>query len=245
MVIGAGPAGLEAAVTAANCGHAVTLYEMSRDIGGQLPLVAAPPGRDEFARLMDYYRGQIKPSGVKLKLKKKVNIKTVRKFQPDAVILATGSRQILPDIPGIDRPEVVTAWDALLNKVDLGKTLRRALEKSRNIPAIKVADKVTVSKIHEFADRIGFNAKIDPDLSLSLGSFGVSLKDIVASYAIFPNGGKIVDPKSVISIEDRDGNVYQLDENEKLNKIRLKENYGESDEEEQQIVVSQFFCIYV
>jgi 2,4-dienoyl-CoA reductase (NADPH2) len=123
MVIGAGPAGLEAAVTAAKCGHAVTLYEMSRDIGGQLPLVAAPPGRDEFARLMDYYRSQIKPSGVKLKLGKKVTIKKVLKVQPDTVILATGSRQIVPNIPGIDRPEVVTAWDALLSKVDLGKSV--------------------------------------------------------------------------------------------------------------------------
>jgi 2,4-dienoyl-CoA reductase (NADPH2) len=72
---------------------------------------------------MDYYRSQIKPSGVKLRLKKKVNIRTVRKVQPDTVILATGSRQIVPDIPGIDRPEVVTAWDALLNKVDLGRSV--------------------------------------------------------------------------------------------------------------------------
>ncbi|MBN1652464.1 MAG: FAD-dependent oxidoreductase [Deltaproteobacteria bacterium] len=123
MVIGAGPAGLEAAVTASKCGHAVTLYEMADEIGGQLPLVAAPPGREEFARLMDYYRAQIKQSRIKLKLGKQVNIKTIRKDQPDSVILATGSRQVVPEIPGIDRPEVVNAWDALLRRVDLGRTV--------------------------------------------------------------------------------------------------------------------------
>ncbi len=146
----------------------------------------------------------------------------------------------------LDSPEALGGADAGLNwkprnydgKFIGPMTLRRALEKSRNIPAIKIASKVGVSTIHDFAARIGFEAKIDPDLSLSLGSFGVSLKDIVSSYAIFPNGGKIVDPKSVISIVDRDGNVYQLDENEKLNKIRLKENYGSTDEEAQKVDVS-------
>lgn len=143
----------------------------------------------------------------------------------------------------LDSPESLGGADASLNwkprnydgKFKGPITLRTALEKSRNIPVIKVADKITVKRMHEFAKRIGFDAKIDPDLSLSLGSFGVSLKDIVASYSIFPNGGKIIDPRSVLSIEDRDGNIYQLDENEKLNRIRLKENYGESDDEEQTI----------
>lgn len=134
----------------------------------------------------------------------------------------------------IDSPEALGGADSNLNWKPRNydgefmgpMTLRRALELSRNVPAIKVAEKVTVPTIHKFAERIGFDAKIDPDLSLSLGSFGVSLKELVSAYSIFPNGGKIIDVKSVISIEDRDGNFYQLDENEKLNRIRSKQATG-------------------
>jgi 2,4-dienoyl-CoA reductase (NADPH2) len=146
MVIGAGPAGLEAAVTAAKCGHDVTLYEKSDSIGGQLPLVAAPPGRDEFARLMGYYDTQIKLSGIKLKLGKPANLRAIRKVQPDAIILATGSRQIIPKIPGVDRPEVVTAWDALLDRVDLGRSVAVLGGGAVGVEtAITIADRGTIS----------------------------------------------------------------------------------------------------
>ena len=122
-VIGGGPAGLEAAVTAAKSGHHVTIFDKADDIGGQLPLVAAPPGREEFQRLLDYYRYEVRAHQVSLKLGKEVNMQAIRRIRPNVVIVATGSRQIVPDIPGIDRPNVVTAWDALLDKVDLGKTV--------------------------------------------------------------------------------------------------------------------------
>lgn len=143
----------------------------------------------------------------------------------------------------IDSPEALGGADDNLNwkprnydgEFMGAMTLRRALELSRNVPAIKVADKVGVATIHKFAERIGFEAKIDPDLSLSLGSFGVSLKELVAAYSIFPNGGKIIDVKSVVSIEDRDGNLYQLDESEKLNKIRSQQIQNKESIEDQKI----------
>ncbi len=121
VVLGAGPAGLEAAVTAARRGHHVTVYDTADDIGGQLPLVAAPPGREEFGRLLDFYRKQVKKLGINLKLGKKISMQAIRKNKPNAVLLATGSSQIVPDIPGTDRPEVVMAWDALLDRVELGE----------------------------------------------------------------------------------------------------------------------------
>ncbi len=121
VVIGAGPAGLEAAVTAARRGHHVTVFDQADDIGGQLPLVAAPPGRQEFGRLLEYYRHQVHSLGVTLKLGKKVSMQAIRKTRPNAVLLATGSRQSAPDIPGVDRPGVVQAWDVLLDKVELGR----------------------------------------------------------------------------------------------------------------------------
>ena len=96
-------------------------------------------------------------------------------------------------------------------------TMRSALEQSRNIPTIKIADKVGVGSILRFAERIGFNAKLDNNLSIALGTFGVSPFDLVATYAIFPNGGKLVTPKSIISVVDRDGKKFIINEGEKTN----------------------------
>jgi len=122
-VIGAGPAGLEAAVTAVKRGHRVILFEESSQIGGQLPLVAAPPGRDEFMSLFEFYKDCLQTEKIDLRLGEKVTVEKIRDCAPDYVVVATGSRQMIPEIPGIDRPQVVTAWDVLLDRADLGETV--------------------------------------------------------------------------------------------------------------------------
>lgn len=114
-------------------------------------------------------------------------------------------------------------------------TFRNALEQSRNIPTIKIADALGVKKVLSFANRIGLNAKIDEDLSLSLGAFGVTLLDLVSTYAIFPNGGKVIDAKTIVSITDRDGNLYNIDENYRLAKIKEKEVIDNSNESEDKL----------
>ncbi|MDD4974476.1 MAG: PBP1A family penicillin-binding protein [Bacteriovorax sp.] len=105
-------------------------------------------------------------------------------------------------------------------------TMRTALEESRNIPTIKMADKVGVGTILKFAERIGFNAKLDNNLSIALGTFGVSPRDLVTTYALYPNGGKFVTPKAILSVVDRDGKKYIINEVEKDMKIP-----GESDKD--------------
>ena len=120
----------------------------------------------------------------------------------------------------IDSPETHGGFDQSLSwkpKNYDGKfkgpiTLRNALEQSRNIPTIKIAHKLGIKRIFEFVKRIGFNAKLEKDLSLSLGSFGVSLINILATYGIFPNHGKKVIPKAITTITDRDGNEYSLND---------------------------------
>lgn len=92
-------------------------------------------------------------------------------------------------------------------------TFRRSLEQSRNVPTIKMAMDIGVKKIIDFSERVGMDAShIDKDLSLSLGSFGVTLLNLVNTYVIFPNAGKRVTPRSIISIKDRHGKHYYLDE---------------------------------
>jgi penicillin-binding protein 1A len=98
-------------------------------------------------------------------------------------------------------------------------TMRVSLEQSRNIPTIKIADKVGVSNILKFADRIGFNANLENNLSIALGTFGVSPRDMVTTYAVFANGGRFVTPKSILSVVDRDGKKYIINEVEKDMKI--------------------------
>ncbi|MCR9203828.1 MAG: PBP1A family penicillin-binding protein [Halobacteriovoraceae bacterium] len=120
----------------------------------------------------------------------------------------------------IDSPETLGGVDESLNwkprnydgKFKGPTTLRNSLEQSRNVPTVKIAADLGVQTILDFVDRIGLKAKLDEDLSLSLGSFGVTLMDIVSTYAVFPNGGRRIVPKSIVSITDRYGSAVPFDE---------------------------------
>lgn len=90
-------------------------------------------------------------------------------------------------------------------------TFRRALETSRNIPTIKLTQEVGVNKIIDFISRLKMNVELPNDLSISLGSFGVNLLNLVKMYSIFPNGGKKLKLSSIVSIKDRYGKVYHID----------------------------------
>lgn len=90
-------------------------------------------------------------------------------------------------------------------------TLRRALETSRNIPTIKLTQDVGVEKVINFVERLKLDAELPKDLSVSLGSFGMNLLNLVKMYSIFPNGGRLVKLQSIISIKDRDGNIHHIE----------------------------------
>lgn len=113
----------------------------------------------------------------------------------------------------IDSPEALSGVDEQLKwkpsnydgKFKGQITFRTALEESRNIPSIRIANALGIKKIEDFIDRLQLNAQTQHDLSIALGSFGVSLLDIVKTYGIFPNGGKLVWPKAITSIKDREG----------------------------------------
>lgn len=120
MVIGGGAAGMSAALAASERGHAVTLYEKSNKLGGQLFLAATPPGREEFLELAEDYASQIKLSNVDVKLNTVVDEAILDTEKPDTVIMATGASPIVPPIPGVELPHVVQAWDVLLGKVSTG-----------------------------------------------------------------------------------------------------------------------------
>jgi 2,4-dienoyl-CoA reductase-like NADH-dependent reductase (Old Yellow Enzyme family)/thioredoxin reductase len=118
LVVGGGPAGLEAAKVAAERGHHVTLIEKSGKLGGQLLLAAFPPMKQEFTLAIQYLANQVRKAGVTVLLNKEVDEETVVGFGADAVILATGGLPIVPeDIPGSEGRNVFTAWEVLSGNV--------------------------------------------------------------------------------------------------------------------------------
>jgi NAD(H)-dependent 7beta-hydroxy-3-oxo-delta4-cholenoic acid oxidoreductase len=119
MVVGGGPAGLEAARVAALRGHAVTLFEREAKAGGQLNLAAAPPFKQEICKIPKYQVAQAHKAGVSLRMGVEVTPATVEQEAPDVLVVATGVEPRIPDIPGIRDREMVWAHDVLGDKVDI------------------------------------------------------------------------------------------------------------------------------
>lgn len=113
VVIGAGPAGLEAARVAAMKGHLVSLWEKEDKIGGQWNLAAMPPGKEAFHSLLDYYQAILDEFEVEIKLNTTATANMVKSAFPDAVIVATGAHPFQPEIAITGQPLVISAEDVL------------------------------------------------------------------------------------------------------------------------------------
>jgi 2,4-dienoyl-CoA reductase (NADPH2) len=120
LVVGGGPAGMKAACTAAERGHEVLLAEKKEVLGGQLLLNASIPGRKEMVTAARDLENNLRALPVNLFLSTEADADWVKSTAPDAVILATGARPSVPDIQGIGRDKVVTAWDVLAGKIGTG-----------------------------------------------------------------------------------------------------------------------------
>jgi 2,4-dienoyl-CoA reductase-like NADH-dependent reductase (Old Yellow Enzyme family)/thioredoxin reductase len=178
LVVGGGPAGMEAARASALRGHSVVLYERGQTLGGQMLLASIPPYKEVLKTFADYQRTQLSRLGVRIELGHEVRAALVEEAKPDAVILATGVKLAIPEIPGVDRPNVVTAFDVLLGKVEVGtkvavigaevvgcETAEFLADKGKNVTLMRRGDDVATN----------LNPSSRQHLLARLGAKGVSI----------------------------------------------------------------------
>ncbi len=116
MVIGGGPAGMEAALIAAQRGHQVSLYERDGRLGGRLREAIEVPYKEEFADLIRYQQLYVERNGVDVRLGTEVTPEMVAAESPDAVVVAAGADPIVPPFPGLEETRWLTAYDLLDGK---------------------------------------------------------------------------------------------------------------------------------
>lgn len=122
VIIGAGPAGLEAARIAKLCGHDVLVLDKVTKIGGKLELLAIPPEKDTFIEFRDYLYGQMTQLGVKFEQLEVKTADQLAPYNPDVVIVAVGATQLTPPFPVAEGADVVMAEDVLTGREKVGKT---------------------------------------------------------------------------------------------------------------------------
>ena len=125
VVVGSGPAGMEAALVAAERGHRVILYEEKEQLGGKMIIASIPHFKREVGKLLQYYRKKIMQSNIKVKLAQKASADTLVRENPDVIILAVGADPVIPNVPGIKKENTLTVIDFFEyeDKMDIGDNI--------------------------------------------------------------------------------------------------------------------------
>ena len=123
MVVGGGPAGMKAAVIAAERGHRATLYEAERRLGGQALLAQMLPGRAEFGGLVTNLQRELELAGVPIHRGRRVDRAMILAAAPDVVIVATGAKPYLPEFPHEGPLQIVDAWAVLRGEETVGHSV--------------------------------------------------------------------------------------------------------------------------
>jgi 2,4-dienoyl-CoA reductase-like NADH-dependent reductase (Old Yellow Enzyme family)/thioredoxin reductase len=120
LIVGGGPAGLQTACFAAERGYEVHLTEKTSRLGGKLYVASRPEGKEQLQDLCSYLIGRIAELGVRVSLNQEATEDFVKKIGPERIVVAVGARPFIPDVPGIDNPNVFMAEDVLSGNVETG-----------------------------------------------------------------------------------------------------------------------------
>ncbi len=123
VVVGGGPGGMKAAITAVKRGHDVTLYEKDKRLGGQALLAQLLPGRAEFGGLVTNLEHELKASGARIETSTELDAAAIRELAPNAVIVATGAKPALPVLEDADGAHIVDAWDVIRGDANVGSSV--------------------------------------------------------------------------------------------------------------------------
>ncbi|RLE15383.1 NADH:flavin oxidoreductase [Candidatus Aerophobetes bacterium] len=156
MVVGGGPAGLEAATVAARRGQRVFLFEKKQNLGGKILVGKVPPYKEPLQDFLKYLEYQVSHTEVELIIGKEVTLEIIKDYQPDEIIFATGSYPIKPEIPGINNPYVYLAEELLSSSSFVSGTY---LVVGAGLVGLETAEFITARggqvKIIEMTDKIG------------------------------------------------------------------------------------------
>ena len=127
MVVGSGPAGMEAAQIARQRGHDVSIWEREHELGGKLDVASRAPSKTSVLRFRDYQARILSELGVDIHTGVEVDDEAVRAEMPDVLVVATGAEPLIPPIPGIEGPNVVDAQELLLGRAKIAPGSRVAV----------------------------------------------------------------------------------------------------------------------
>jgi 2,4-dienoyl-CoA reductase (NADPH2) len=202
-VVGAGPAGLAASITAARRGHAVTLYEAQGRIGGQFNLAMQIPGKAEFRETLRYFERQLALTGVEVKLAHRVTAKALLGAGFDAVVIATGVVPRKINIPGHDHPKVVGYLDLLSSAHTVGNAVAQS-------NGVAIGNTIAIIG----AGGIGFDAAIflthdgsEGDCQAFYREWGVDTDYALPGGLTADAGGPLASPRRVYLLQRKGGKV--------------------------------------
>ena len=165
LVIGGGPAGMQAAVIAAQRGHDVTLWERTERLGGQLNLAASGPSKGDTRSFIDYLSNQLRGLPVKVELSKNAMPASVAAFEPDVVVVAVGARPFIPAIKGRPSVQLVLFSDILSERVSAGKkvivvggglvgceTAEFLAERGSQVAIVEILDRLAAELFYPYGD---------------------------------------------------------------------------------------------
>jgi len=202
VVVGAGPAGLEAALRAQAMGHEVVVFEKRELLGGEMVSASIPDFKWDIKRLLTYYEVEVEKAGLDVRLGVEVTLDTLKEEGADAVILATGGRAIMPDVPGISDERVVTAIDALVRweELDIGERVVvlgaglvgyemawHAAEQGRDVSMVSRRAEDEVANLEEHGTNLALLIKGTRDAGVRVVS-GHDLKAVDDSVALLQDG---------------------------------------------------------
>jgi NADPH-dependent 2,4-dienoyl-CoA reductase/sulfur reductase-like enzyme len=178
VVVGAGPGGLEAAVTLSQLGFDVVLIEKNSYLGGQMYLSSLPPHKAKMGYFITYCEKQLKDNNVDIRLNTAADADLIKSFNPYAVVIATGSSPVMPrSIKGIDSPNAYTPVQVLTEEVKIeGKKVCVIGSGLTGLETAEfLAEKGNEVSVYEMQDKIGPDAfpLVSMDVTGALAKLGV------------------------------------------------------------------------